>query len=109
VGKAVQRALGAEAFNPRNQTRLNEYINDRNIGGLEIFLITQDMAINGRGSAAIDEIEEYLIARAVQKNRDLLNVHGARDARWRIRGVAGRDAGYQAGAPRLLRRALGLV
>jgi hypothetical protein len=108
VGKAVRRKLRFEAFNPRNKNRIAEYINDNNVRALEIILVTQDLAINGRGSPLIDEVEEYLIGLAARRNKKLLNILKAGNKSWRIRGVVGSNAGFRGKAPNMLKRTLGL-
>ena len=86
VGKAT-RSLLREAFNPRNLNNLQEYINDRRRGTLELSIVVQERIKLLANAKAISEIEEYLIVYAALRNKNLINIHGTA-TNWKIAGVA---------------------
>lgn len=87
VGKATKSLL-REAFNPRNLNNLQEYINDRRRGTLELSIVVQERIRLLANANAISEIEEYLIGYAAVRNKNLINIHGTAASNWKIAGVA---------------------
>jgi hypothetical protein len=93
VGKAKNNILD-EAFNPRNLTNLNRYMNRRRRGKLQIFAIYQQRMHHGEGNKdVIAEIEEFLIGHASRRNPGLLNIHGTGPTKWVIEGFANHKGG----------------
>ena len=81
VGQACKRSLVKEAMNPANLGKYNEILGDRRSGRPIIFLLPmrtpggkfrKRKKGNGR-LAAVDFLERWLIAAALERNTDLAN------------------------------------
>lgn len=109
VGRTTKSSLKKEAFNDRNQKVIDRYLNDRaKHRDLLIFLITQSTSKGKPNLSAIGEIEDFLIANAAVKNKQLINKKGVVKEKWSIRGVYNTGIGKPENAARQLKAALGI-
>lgn len=108
VGMATKNILN-EALNPSNITKINHFLFDRRKGRMQIFAICQRKVKLFQGNAkVIAEIEDFLIAYAALRNRNLLNIHGNSGARWSIAGVANTTAGNPGTAASAFKAMMGM-
>jgi hypothetical protein len=93
VGMAAGSVL-KQAFNPRNELNLNKFLNARERGALQLFVVHQQRRWGLFGNKrAIAEMEGFLIAEAAIRNPDILNRQGVGGEPWSIEGVTQRSPG----------------
>jgi hypothetical protein len=114
IGKSSKRGIAEEALNPSNREKYNEALGDSK-GRPMLFVIPMltpegrfRKKMQGDGSLeAIDFLEQWLIATAIEKNRDLINNKQTRFLRnIHVAGTFNGRRGEATTASRLLNKAL---
>jgi hypothetical protein len=111
VGQASKQSIVGEALNPSNREKYNKACSESK-GSPTIFLLPKltpkgRYKKKGRVSATIDFLEGWLIAAALQKNRELINTKETRFLREiSVAGIFNPKKGKPQKASRELKKAL---
>ena len=106
VGKATG-SFKQECFTPHKIMKYNKALALRPNATPYMYFVSQ---IDGRSipERIISEIEKFLIKKACNKNKKLLNTHHTGESEWRITGAIGARPGESSQASTSFKAALGL-
>lgn len=107
VGKA-ERNFHQEISAPEKLNKLNRYLLDRRATKIQVFFVTTPSRPGQKSSAAIRELERWLIRLAVSVNPAVVNKHGTKPENWRVQGIIRSGTGRPSAPASALRGILGL-
>ncbi len=108
VGQTT-KGFETECLTPDTRKKVERYLKSHKNDELFLYLVTHPKARGGVNAVSIDELEKFLIARAAEVNRNVMNHQGTKPTPWSIHGVLGGGRGRRSEAAKQVAELLNLA